>query len=92
MDLDSLKHNAQTAVDGLCRAFEEALEMHEDGLSVTEISNMLGIKSRQKTQKGEQRDYLAYSIFGKMMDANIVIKTYPRPKRPKYILKKFYKK
>ena len=86
----NLRVKAKIAVDTLCSVLTNYLESYPNGLTCTVISKNLDLKSEQNNA---QRDYLVYSLLGRLMREDIVEKYYIDEKRkhPRYALKKFMK-
>ena len=63
---------SQKALVLLYESILDLLKDNPNGLTNTEITNDLGLES---SQDGKQKDYLAYSLLGNLMNENKIIKT-----------------
>jgi hypothetical protein len=66
-----LYEQSQKALDILYNSIIELLKNHPNGLTNNEITVALGLRS---SQNGKQKDYLAYSLLGNLMNEDKVIK------------------
>ncbi|NLK45053.1 MAG: hypothetical protein GX297_00095 [Treponema sp.] len=73
---------AKKGLSEIENAIIELLKIHPNGLTNTEIANILGLSS---IHEGGQKDYLTYSVLGNLMDRSVIIKD-RSGNRPKYLL------
>jgi len=69
--IDNLEKKAKIGLIMIEESIIGLLEFNHEGMTNTEIANMLGLKS---SHEGNQKDYLSYSILGNMMSRNIIYK------------------
>lgn len=71
---------AQTGLQQIEEALSDLLAKHPEGLTNAEVTVALGLES---DQDGKQRDYLAWSVLGRMMKAGTVVRLPATGKPPR---------
>jgi hypothetical protein len=81
--MDALTKRAQDGLTLIEGAIVELLQTRPNGLTNVEITSRLQLES---DQDGKQRDYLAWSVLGRLMKQGSVVRT-TQGKRQVYQLK-----
>jgi hypothetical protein len=77
---------AQAGLSQIEEAISELLQTNPSGLTNSEITSALGLES---DQKGKYRNYLAWSLLGRMMESGKVARI-DRPKTEKAAARSAY--
>jgi hypothetical protein len=79
--MEELRTRAQEGLRRIEDAIAELLRSNSDGLTNTQITELMGLHS---DQGGKQKNYLAWSILGRMMKDGRVMQVRSDDKRATY--------